>query len=563
MEIERKMEFNRLFAELIRRLTDKQKYDTTAVNEILAELCKMFRISRGETFFYEGLNEEREGKGEHLVCYDDGRDDRLELNKRVITPSRAVVIARVYMPEESVPLAEDERECVDLVVRSTLNVIARARLQRAVERLAFFDDSGFQNTRNYHRNIDRFDEQHALPGKAAFHYNLRHFSLVNQEIGKRAGDVVIRNHYEVLRTLIGSEGVVCRLGGDNFVGLCAKHQVDDVVKYLTETPVIYDADEGKRIMVSATAGFFPIPEDFVLHNHGELMDPIVSASAAARRSGVNQIVFYNDKLADARKRRLRVQQQFPDAMLHEEFKVYYQPKIDIETGRIAGAEALCRWYKDGRIVPPGDFIPVLEESSAICKLDFYMLEHVCMDIRRWLNEGRKVVRISVNFSRRHMMDVDLLTNIMSVIDRYRVPHQYLEVELTETTTDVEFKDLKRVVSGLQQEGICTSVDDFGIGYSSLNLIREIPWNVLKVDRSFLPVDDDDPTGTRSIMFKYVIAMAKALGLEVIAEGVETQAQVDVLRENHCMLAQGFFFDKPLPVEEFERRLDQQSYPIKR
>jgi EAL domain-containing protein (putative c-di-GMP-specific phosphodiesterase class I) len=255
----------------------------------------------------------------------------------------------------------------------------------------------------------------------------------------------------------------------------------------------------------------------------------------------------------------KLQQIFPEALKNEEFRVFYQPKIDISTGELAGAEALCRWFRDGRIMQPLEFIPVLERTSDICKLDFYMLDHVCRDIRRWLDEGRNVVRVSINLSRRHMMDIDLMQNILDIVDRNNVPHRYIEIELTETTTDVEFRDLKRVVGGLQKSGIYTSVDDFGMGYSSLNLIREIPWNVLKVDRSFLPVDEDNSGSNRSIMFKYVLAMAREMGLECIAEGVETKAQVKVLRDNKCGFAQGFLFDRPLPVDEFENRLNGYRY----
>ena len=258
---------------------------------------------------------------------------------------------------------------------------------------------------------------------------------------------------------------------------------------------------------------------------------------------------------------MHIQQLFPTALKEEEFRVFYQPKIDVNTGELIGAEALCRWFHDGKIIPPMDFIPVLEQSTDICKLDFYMLDHVCADIRKWLDEGKEVVRISVNLSRKHMMDYDLLQHIIDIVNKNNVPHKYIEIELTETTTDVEFKDLKRVVRGLQKAGISTSVDDFGMGYSSLNLIKEIPWNVLKVDKSFLPADDDVDS-TRSIMFKYVVAMAKELGLECIAEGVETQTQVEVLRDNRCELAQGFFFDKPLPISDFEQRLTEHKYQVK-
>ena len=208
-----------------------------------------------------------------------------------------------------------------------------------------------------------------------------------------------------------------------------------------------------------------------------------------------------------------------------------------------------------------EFIPVLEETSDICKLDFYMLDKVCENIRSWLDAGKRVVRVSVNLSRRHMINPELLKTIISIIDRHSVPHEYIEIELTETTTDVEFRDLRRVVDGLQKQGICTSVDDFGMGYSSLNLIRVVPWNVLKVDKIFLPLDGESKESTRSVMFKYVVAMAKEIGLECIVEGVETPAQLELLRQNECELAQGYLFDKPLPREEFEKRLDIGKYSV--
>ena len=190
-----------------------------------------------------------------------------------------------------------------------------------------------------------------------------------------------------------------------------------------------------------------------------------------------------------------------------------------------------------------------------------MLDRVCADIARWMNEGKKAVRISVNLSRKHMVNANLLQSILKIIDRHNVPHSCIEIELTETTTDVEFSDLKRVVNGLQRVGIYTSVDDFGIGYSSLNLIREVPWNVIKVDRSFLPIDDDNDDKTRTIMFKYIVAMARDLGIECIVEGVETEKQLEVLKDNKCDFAQGFFFDKPLPVRDFENRMMTHCYKV--
>ena len=244
---------------------------------------------------------------------------------------------------------------------------------------------------------------------------------------------------------------------------------------------------------------------------------------------------------------------FPEAIKNEEFQVFYQPKISLKNYRLEGAEALCRWKHGGEMVAPFRFIPALEAGQEICALDFYILEHVCQDIKRWLDEGKRVVRVSVNLSRRHFGNENLLKDIIGIIDKYDFPKKYIEIELTETSTDVDFKELKEVVTGLVDAGIRTSIDDFGMGYSSLNLLRELPWDTLKIDRSLLPVTKDENSKIAVIM-EHVIAMAHTLGIECIAEGVETIDQINILKNKSCFLAQGFYFDRPLEKQEFERRM---------
>lgn len=233
--------------------------------------------------------------------------------------------------------------------------------------------------------------------------------------------------------------------------------------------------------------------------------------------------------------------------------MYYQPKVELEKYQLMGAEALCRWMHEGELIPPDSFIPILEKSQAICDLDFYMLDHVCRDIKQWIKEGKEPVKVSVNLSRRHMNDPYLLKHILDIIDGRGIPHKYIEIELTETTTDVDFRILKGIVSGLKENDIYTSVDDFGTGFSSLNLLREAPWDVLKIDKSFLP-DENNLKDNRSAMLKHIIGMSNDLGLSCIVEGVETIEQVRLLQKYDCYRAQGFYFDRPMTKEEFEKRL---------
>ena len=535
--------------------------DLSEIKETLAELCKYFGVSKGVTKFYKSVVHEKSGIGEEIVCYDDGTDGVEFIKKRIVTKSMTVVKCIVYRHRDALPLSEEDTQRVTMIMDMILSFISRNRLEDIVERLTFFDDNGYRNLRSFIRYLEQLNENNDFSKRTAVHFNLRHFSLINREIGRSSGDVVIRNYFDLLEKTIGDKGLICRVGGDNFVAIFKDDILEAVLDILNGVPIVYDVNNTKRIMVSASTGVFRIPDGFIYERPDDIMDRIVSSSRAAKNGGKESIVFFDDDMIVDKEKTMQIQQLFPQAMQKGEFKVFYQPKIDIDTGEIVGAEALCRWFRDGKVIPPIDFIPILEQTTDICRLDFYMLNHVCRDIRQWLDEGRKVVRISVNLSRKHMMDIDLLERIIGIVDMNRVPHQYIEIELTETTTDVEFRDLKRVVSGLQQAGICTSVDNFGMGYSSLNLIREIPWNVLKVDKSFLPVDNDNEASTRSIMFKYVVAMAKELGLECIAEGVETRNQVQVLRDNRCLFAQGFYFDRPLPIEDFEKRLATHHYNV--
>ena len=556
-----KLKFYELFEQLASATQIvNQKPDIPLIERLLGEISAMHRLSKGVTHFYRTPTDELQGKGETMISYDLGVESRPVHTVRVVTKLMSITTMTVYMAVEEPPLTEEELYRVDLTMRTALAFISRNRLQIIAEELAFYDDMGYRNIRSYYNYISWRGQPGGLDNMAAICFNLRHFSIVNDEYGRQTGDAVLRAHYEAVGNMVGQNGIISRLGGDSFVCICSTDTLPKLLEFLNEGSVVFDG-KGSRLTISASAGIFVIPKGFAVNNPDDIMGRIMQAYNTAKQGSHGSIVYYSDKLSETREHAKRIQQQFPEALKNGEFKVFFQPKVNTYTGQLSGGEALCRWVRDGRIVPPMDFIPILEETSDICKLDFYMLDQVCRSIRRWLDEGRRAVRISVNLSRRHMVNKRLLETIIEIIDRNKVPHEYIEIELTETTTDVEFKDLQRVVCGLQEQNIYTSVDDFGMGYSSLNLIRVIPWNVLKVDRSFLPLDDEDSTSIRSIMFKHVVAMTKEMGLECIVEGVETPAQLAVLKENSCELAQGFLFDRPLPMEEFEKRLDMQWYHV--
>ena len=446
-----------------------------------------------------------------------------------------------------------------MVERLMLTVVGRLRAAGLVEQATLFDDAGYSNYRFLHATVEQIGSSGKINQYAFARFNLRHFSLINRQLGRKVSDEAMRKYIDTIEEVVSPDGIVSRLGGDNFVAVFLKEKLNEVLARFEGVPISYN--EGDRVMISSRAGIFLIPDDYYFYQVEDIMDRLTGAYNAAWRGDAGDIVYASEELMAEKDRFMQIRAQFPIGLKNREFLVFYQPKISLKDNSIAGAEALSRWYRNGTLMMPAEYISDLEQTMDICKLDFYVLDQVCRDLRRWLNEGRQPVRVSVNFSRRHLINLSLTENILEVVDRYQVPHELIEIELTETVTDVEFRDLKRVAGALQEAGVYTSVDDFGIGYSSLNLIREIPWNILKVDKNFLPVNEDADEERQNIMFRHVVSMAKEIGLICVAEGVETIGQVNILRKCGCDIAQGFYYDKPLPVKDFEERLDRRFYPL--
>ena len=240
------------------------------------------------------------------------------------------------------------------------------------------------------------------------------------------------------------------------------------------------------------------------------------------------------------------------ALVNREFQVYLQPKISTSEEELGGAEALVRWIhpKEG-FIPPNRFIPIFEKNGFILKLDDYMLEEISKVQAQWLKEGRKLVPISVNVSRAHFTREDLAEHICAIVDKYQVPHNVIELELTESAFFDDKKVLLNTVQKLREAGFPVSMDDFGAGYSSLNSLKELQIDVLKIDADFFRGADVEERGL--LIVSEVIDLAKKLNMKIVAEGIESKEQVEFLTEQECDLIQGYFYAKPMPVAEFAEK----------
>ena len=547
--------YSRLLNEFIIEGEKIEQYRDTAFNKILEPICKFLRISRLSSAVFGSTCDSAIIKSAPYVYYDDGNADSTRVLKFTETNMRAGKATYIFMQSKSgQDWSDEEVQQIEAFEKLIYTFCDRSYASTIAKDLSMLDNDLMVYPLTFFlATVKNLIRQGRIGEFGGVYFNLRHFSSINDRFGRDCATNIMRLFIHGIQEKILYEECICRVGGDNFVVLFKKDNLNIIKNYLSGMPITFN-DVDETVTVTTTAGYYMIPE--ATESATDVMDRISTAYQLAKSVYKRPFLFYDDEIMQHQTHVKEIEMMFPSAIENEEFKVFYQPKTQLNNYQLAGAEALCRWFRNGKVISPGEFIPVLEGSKAICTLDFYMLDHVCRDIRRWLDEGREAVKVSVNLSRLHLGDEDLLESILRIIDKYKVPHHFIEIELTETTTDVDYKELKKIVYGLGEQDISTSVDDFGVGYSSLNLIREMPWNVLKIDKSFLPTqeeEDKDPSKVK--MLRHIITMSQDLGLECIVEGVETAEQVKLLKDCKCYLAQGFYFDRPLPVKEFEQKLE--------
>lgn len=546
--------YSRLLNEFIIEGEKIEQYRGPAFNKILEPICKFLRISRISSAVFDSTCDSAIIKSAPHIYYDDGNADSTRVLKFTENNVRACKANYSFMQSKSgQDWSDEEVQQIEAFEKLIYTFCDRSYASTIAKDLSMFDNDLMVYPLTFFlATVKNLIRQGRIGEFGGVYFNIKHFSSINDRFGRDCATNIMKQFIHGIQEKILYEECICRVGGDNFVVLFKKDNLNIIKNYLSGMPITFNDEE--TVTVTTTAGYYMIPE--ATESATDVMDRISTAYQLAKSVYKRPFLFYDDEIMQHQTHVKEIEMMFPSAIENEEFKVFYQPKTQLNNYQLAGAEALCRWFRNGKVISPGEFIPVLEGSKAICTLDFYMLDHVCRDIRRWLDEGREAVKVSVNLSRLHLGDEDLLESILRIIDKYKVPHHFIEIELTETTTDVDYKELKKIVYGLREQDISTSVDDFGVGYSSLNLIREMPWNVLKIDKSFLPTQEEENNDPSKVkMLRHIITMSQDLGLECIVEGVETAEQVKLLKDCKCYLAQGFYFDRPLPVKEFEQKLE--------
>jgi diguanylate cyclase (GGDEF)-like protein/PAS domain S-box-containing protein len=385
---------------------------------------------------------------------------------------------------------------------------------------------------------------------AVMFVDLDRFKLINDTLGHDAGDQLLCEMGVRLRDTLRASDVVARLGGDEFVVLIqeVKHagQVEAVARKILAAlgkPMLI---LGRECTVTASIGICLYPRD--ADDPQSLMKNADTAMYRTKESGKNNYQFYSEALNSNSLERLAMETSLRRGLQRDEFFLHYQPRVDLGSGTVTGVEALIRWkHPQLGIVPPAKFIPIAEESGAIVELGRWVLDTACAQAAAWQKQGLAALRMAVNISARQFANQDLVKQIAEALQQSGLAAQWLEVELTESVVAQNLQRAAIVLSQIRGFGARLALDDFGTGYSSLAQLKRFPIQTLKVDRSFvsgLPHDKDDAAITQAI-----IAMGRSLGLVVIAEGVETEAQKQFLSRHGCKEMQGFLFSRPLPAEE--------------
>lgn len=426
-----------------------------------------------------------------------------------------------------------------------------------VKKAAETDDmTGLPNASGFRTYIKKLRLSKTLTLYDAFYLNLRNFGLINKKYGKHEADQVIIRFTEIILSKLGEDEFLGRVSGDNFIVMAHRDKRESILK-LTEGVNIQVSVDGQEEMVKlqATAGCFDIDEA-EMDSEG-ILGRCSTALNIAKYDKHQPYIFSTTEMHSRILKQKQILSVFSTALADGEFRPYYQPKVNIKTNTLAGAEALVRWVRNGKVIAPGEFIPALETDDSICALDFYVFEQVCRDIRKWIDEGIQPVRISTNFSRRNLSNPDFSEHIRALLSQYDIPKELVEVELTETLSEEENNRLSRFICDMHNSEIAMAIDDFGTGYSSLNILRDYSADVLKLDKSFI----DGHTGTKrdSVVVSNVAKMAKELDMSVITEGVEKADQLEFLKSVDISMVQGYLFDKPLAKDDFEKRLINKVY----
>ena len=452
----------------------------------------------------------------------------------------------------------------DIILFRLKNAISRSQLEtlKEIVYLTEFDKLTGLYTKNHffqetHRMLTEFSNE-----KFVFiRFDIDRFSLINSYFGMSHGDKVLRYIAETLPVLVkqADHFTYGRIEADIFAACVSIDRKRYQKKYqfavnLVEKTKRILAEFDKNFDIVPSFGLYEILDNSIRPNI--LYDRASLAAKTCKGSYIQLYSWYDDSMEQQLKHDQNIANEMTKALENNQFVPFFQPKYDLRTNKIAGAEALIRWkHPDKGLIPPASFIPIFERNGFVSKVDYYMWESVCKALRKWIDEGKTILPISINISRIDLYNPLLVEVICNLVDKYKIPSNLLNLEITESSYMDTPEIMLQTMSRLQEKGFVVMMDDFGSGYSSLNVLKDMPVDVLKIDMKFLSKDKED--GRSESIIASIVRMAKWLNVTCIAEGAETFRQVEFLKNIGCEFAQGYYYSKPIPQDEFEKLVEEE------
>lgn len=404
------------------------------------------------------------------------------------------------------------------------------------------------NNKKFYKNVEDILKNATNEEYAVVLFDIDRFKSINDIYGMTKGDEVLVHIARVLKDSFGFEDNYARMHSDLFAYVISYEKKGDIIKQIEKLRKKI-ARNDFDFSINTSFGIYLVDDRQVPVNL--MCDRALMAVKTIKGDVLKFCAFFNEQYRADMLKANEIEKDMQNSLANGDFKMYLQPKFRLSDDKMVGAEVLCRWLHPKKgLIPPMDFIPLFEKNGFILKLDEYMWEEACKTLRYWIDKGVEPIPLSVNISRYHIKYNDLEAVFTRLINKYNISSSMLTLELTESLFLDNPEALNRVMSGLQRLGFKLEVDDFGAGFSSLNMIRNITVDTIKMDKDFL--DNEIATEKGKIVVNHTIDMAKDLNLQVVAEGVETKEHVEFLKNSRCDVAQGYYFAKPMPLEEFDK-----------
>ncbi|MDO7907614.1 EAL domain-containing protein [Paenibacillus sp. JX-17] len=523
-----------------------------------------------------------EGSPDLVAVFSEGKFDYVnDAGSRLIGyPTKQELIGQqveLFFPKELLAGICDHKRFTDLTLRradgSTLDVelvampvlyggrlavqiagrdiTRRKESERTIEYMAYYDAlTGLPNRYLFRRHLNQVLGKGRADLLAVLFLDLDRFKIINDTKGHTAGDQILQKVARRLEQTLEGQGMICRQGGDEFIVLLENMDKNEVavtarrMLHALRAPV---TTEGQEYFITMSIGISLYPADGI--DEETLIQHADTAMYLAKERGKNNYQFYDAQLMGVSTRKMQLEHAMRRAMQQEQFTLQYQPQVELGKGELVGIEALLRWHHpELGYISPMEFIPLAEETGLIVPLGRWVLEQACRQNKAWQDAGYRAVPIAVNVSVRQMKEEDFVAMVQEVLQQTGLEACYLELEITESIMQKKERSAG-ILNQLRKAGIRLSIDDFGTGYSSLSILKYLPVDTIKIDKSF--IDDIADPGDQGVMVKTMIDMGMNLKFRVIAEGIELQGQADFLLRHGCRIGQGYLYSRPLTARELE------------